>query len=355
MNAPFWSHPTEHYHGILPEKADVLVIGGGITGVSLLYHLKRRRMKALLVERNHLACGASGRNAGFLLAGVADNYATAVRTYGREKAREIWAFTLENHDAVVSAVKNQDVAHYRDGSIVLASGDVERVQLEESAELLTDDGFQAHFDGAALYNPRDGEINPTALVGALARGAPVGSILERVEVKGLAESSHGVYVHTRHDTCEASVVILATNAYTAQLAPAVKITPQRAQMLATAPLENVVAEKPTYSHFGYRYWRQLNSGVLLIGGWRDTSMESEATYDDKPTAAIQERIETFARSLGADAPVTHRWAGTMGFTESGLPFVGPVEGMKHVYVCGGYNGHGMGFAFLSAKQLVDSL
>ena len=355
MNAPFWSHPTEHYHGILPEKADVLVIGGGLTGVSLLYHLKRRRMKALLVERNHLACGASGRNAGFLLAGVADNYATAVRTFGREKAREIWAFTLENHDAVASAVKNQDVAHYRDGTIILAAGDEERVQLEESAELLTDDGFQAHFDGEALYNPRDGEINPTALVGALARSAPTGSILERVEIKGLAESSHGVYVHARHDTCEAAVVILATNAYTPELAPSVKIRPQRAQMLATAPVETVLAEKPTYSNFGYRYWRQLTSGVLLIGGWRDTSMETETTYDDKPTAAIQERIETFARGLGADAPVTHRWAGTMGFTESGLPIVGPVEGMKHVYVCGGYNGHGMGFAFLSAKQLVDSL
>ena len=45
----------------------------------------------------------------------------------------------------------------------------------------------------------------------------------------------------------------------------------------------------------------------------------------------------------------------MGFTEDGLPLVGPVEGMKNVYVCGGYNGHGMGFAFLSAKKLVDSL
>lgn len=355
MNVPFWSRPTEHYHGVLPEKADVLVIGGGITGVSLLYHLKRRRMKAVLVERDHLACGASGRNAGFLLAGVADNYATAVRTFGRERARETWALTLENHDAVAAAVKHHDVGHYRDGSIVLASGDEERAQLEESAELLMDDGFQAHFDGEALYNPRDGEINPTALVGALARSAPVGSILERVEIKGLAESAHGVYVHTRHDTCEAGTVILATNAYTSRLAPSVKITPQRAQMLATAPLENVVAEKPTYSNFGYRYWRQLTSGVLLIGGWRDTAMEAEATADDKPTAAIQERIETFARGLGADAPVTHRWAGTMGFTESGLPVVGPVEGLRHVYVCGGYNGHGMGFAFLSARQLVDSL
>jgi glycine/D-amino acid oxidase-like deaminating enzyme len=51
----------------------------------------------------------------------------------------------------------------------------------------------------------------------------------------------------------------------------------------------------------------------------------------------------------------NRWAGIMGFTESGLPLVGPVGGMKGVYSCAGFNGHGMGFAFMSAKRLSDSL
>jgi glycine/D-amino acid oxidase-like deaminating enzyme len=43
----------------------------------------------------------------------------------------------------------------------------------------------------------------------------------------------------------------------------------------------------------------------------------------------------------------------MGFTERGLPLVGPVEALKNVYTCGGFNGHGMGFAFMSAKQLAE--
>ena len=46
---------------------------------------------------------------------------------------------------------------------------------------------------------------------------------------------------------------------------------------------------------------------------------------------------------------------SLGFTESGLPLIGPVDGMPNVYLCAGYNGHGMGFAFMSAKQLVNSL
>jgi gamma-glutamylputrescine oxidase len=89
LSVPFWAPPAERYPGRLPARTDVLVVGGGITGVSLLHHLRNRRLHATLVERDHLAAGASGRNAGFLLAGVAENYAAAVRTYGRSQAREI--------------------------------------------------------------------------------------------------------------------------------------------------------------------------------------------------------------------------------------------------------------------------
>ena len=119
VTAPFWDPPPEKYPGRLPAKADVVVIGGGIAGVSLLYHLAQRRIDAVLVERSRIAAGASGRNAGFLLAGVATNYAEAVRLYGREKARDVWELTNENHDRMIEAVKGQNVGYRRLGSIVL--------------------------------------------------------------------------------------------------------------------------------------------------------------------------------------------------------------------------------------------
>lgn len=352
---PYWSRPTERYSGRLPDQVDVLVVGGGITGTSLLHHLRRRGLGGVLVERAHIAAGASGRNAGFLLAGVADNYAAAVRIHGRDRAREIWALTLENHATMVEAIAGEPVGYRRLGSATLASGEAEAAQLAESAQQLREDGFEATWDGRRLINPRDGEVDPAAVVGALARQAPREAIREGVGVTAIEAGSSGVLVHAGVAECRAGVVILATNAYTPQLLPQVGIQPRRAQMLASEPDRARLSDLPTYSHFGYRYWRQLPGGEVLVGGWRDTAHDEEVGYDERPTAAIQAHLDAQLKRMGAEGGVTHRWAGTMGFTESGLPIVGPVDGMPNVYVCAGFNGHGMGFAFISAKQLVDAL
>ncbi len=339
----------------MPAQADVLVIGGGIAGVSLLHHLGRPGLGAVLVERTRLAAGASGRNAGFLLAGIAASYAEAVRTYGRDQARGIWQLTSENHDAMLEAVAGQQVGHVRGGSAVLASGPDEARQLEESEQLLREDGFDAQWDGQRMIIARDGGVNPSALVAALARRAHPLAIREGVNVTALDAGRNGVTVHAGGGECHASAVILATNAYTPQLVPQVAIRPTRAQILATEPIAKSVSDMPTYSHYGYRYWRQLATGQVLVGGWRDTALDVEVGYDERTTPEIQAHLAKQLNRLGAVGTVTHRWAGTMGFTESGLPLVGPVDGMPNVYICAGFNGHGLGFAFLSAKRLVQSL
>jgi len=162
-------------------------------------------------------------------------------------------------------------------------------------------------------------------------------------------------VRAGDEACEAGIVILATNAYTTALAPSVKIQPTRAQMLATAPEARALIDMPVYSHYGFRYWRQLSTGEVLVGGWRDTSLETEKTDDAEPTEEIQRHLEGAARDLGARGEITHRWAGTMGFTESGLPFGGPLERMPNVYICAGFTGHGMGFAFMTAKKVAEMI
>src|SRR5712691_8527862 len=74
-------------------SADVAIVGAGVAGVATAYHVSRGGAKVVLVEARTVAEAASGRNAGFLLAGVAENFVAATRRYGDRRARRIWRFT----------------------------------------------------------------------------------------------------------------------------------------------------------------------------------------------------------------------------------------------------------------------
>jgi gamma-glutamylputrescine oxidase len=338
---PFWRRPPRVEKAALPKRVDVLVVGGGITGVSLLRRLAERGVNAALVERSRLAFGASGRNAGFLLEGTAANYAEAVRLHGREVVREVWGLTVENHSRLAEALGGR-AGYRRGGSRTLAASAAEEAQLTESAELMSEDGWPVALTARSILNPRDGELNPAEAVGALAVDCPAGSIFEEVEVADLEQLP-----------IAASEVILATNAFTGQLVEGIPIAPVRAQMLATAPFGTRVAERPTYSDHGYQYWRQLPTGEVLAGGYRDRAPADEVGYELATTTIVQDHLERHLARLGVTARVTHRWAGTMGFTPDSLPIVGRLR--PGLSICAGYTGHGMGFAHLCARVLVDHL
>ena len=338
---PFWQRPAAVEAAPLPKRVEVLVVGGGITGVSLLRRLGERGVNAALVERTRLAFGASGRNAGFLLEGTAANYAEAVRQYGRGVVREVWEITGENHERLAEALGGR-AGYRRGGSRTLAASAAEEAQLAESADLMSEDGWPVTLAGRSIVNPRDGELNPAEAVAALAADCPPGSIFEEVEVTDLEQLP-----------IAADEVILATNAFTGQLVDGIPIAPVRAQMLATAPFGTRVAERPTYSDQGYQYWRQLSTGEVLAGGYRDRALAEEVGYELATTAIVQEHLERHLAGLGVTAPITHRWAGTMGFSPDSLPLVGRLR--PGVSICAGYTGHGMGFAHLCARILVDNL
>ncbi|HXA27557.1 MAG TPA: FAD-binding oxidoreductase [Candidatus Angelobacter sp.] len=355
MDLPIWPLPAPRPPRPLPPRAGVVVVGGGITGVSALYWLGLRGTDALLLERSRLAAGASGRNAGFLLMGVAANYALAVRRHGRDVAREVWHFTADNHALLASLLQGR-AGYARRGSLTLAATDEESLLLRESAELLHEDSLPGTWvSPGQLVNDADGEVDPAAAVAAVADATPDARIHEGVTVLALEPSHDGVRVHTDAGEIVAGAVILATNAYTSAFAASVAIAPVRAQMLATAPVVAPVAARPTYAHWGYRYWRQRDDGRVLVGGWRDTAAGAEVGTDATVNPDVQRHLDAALQALDVAAPVTHRWAGIMGFSPDELPLVGAVAGMPNVYICGGYTGHGMGFAVNAARTLVAHL
>ncbi len=269
---PVWGEAHRQPQVSLPLRADIVVVGGGITGVSLAYWLGRGGAEVLLLERFRLAAGASGRNAGFVLAGVASNYAEAVEKYGRSVAGEIWAFTLENHDRLGEALAGR-AGHKRAGSWTLAASAEEAAALQQSAEMLAEDRLPGAWrpNGGrlgGLLNAVDGELQPVEAVETIASLATA-TIVDGVDVTGIQPAPSGVRVHTSAGELAAGAVVLATNGYLRQLYPEVPIEAVRGQMLATEAGADPIAGRPVYTDAGYVYWRQLadRRGVLGSALW----------------------------------------------------------------------------------------
>lgn len=366
MTVSYW-HLQQH-HG--RESAPVVVIGAGVCGISAALELQQRGIEAVVLERGTVGCGASSRNAGFLMRGAADNYAAAVRAYGRDRARLLWRWTEENLSLLIEAGA-ESLGHFaRRPSCLLALTEEERAEIDESYRLLIEDGFEARWvdDGddavwrsgrplGGLINPNDAVCNSAELMGWLA-GQLDRPVREHTEVARLSASGSSLAVVTNHSTIETARVLVCTNAWSGQLLPELEgvLVPRRGQMIAyDAP--GVRLDCAYYANHGSEYLRTAGEGVVVVGGCRTVRVDEEVGCEDRTTQPVQSAIEGFtAGLLGSELAPMARWAGTMGFSPDGLPLIGPVPGWDdRVWVCGGFTGHGMSLARRSARAAVDEM
>ena len=169
---------------------------------------------------------------------------------------------------------------------------------------------------------------------AVARGARLYERSAAIEITG-----HGVLTTDGSVLCDA--VIVAVDGRLERLLPelAGRVRTARLQMLATAPTGELQTRYAVYSRYGYEYWQQLDDGSVLLGGMRDRGGEGEWTDVAEPAEPVQSLLETHLRQrLGVQAPITHRWAGAVGYTPDGLPVFEEVR--PRVWAIGGYCGTG---------------
>lgn len=372
MTVPLWRQ-TDATELI---RCHAAVLGGGITGIAAGLALERRGVDALIIERAAIAAGASGRNAGYLMRGAADNYAAAARGWGRENARIVWRWTEENLAMLRAEGIESLPAVRRTPSCLLALSEEEQVELERSAELMRDDGFEVSLlttgaDAAwrsgrarlGLVNPNDGACNPADLLAFLA-GKLRRQPLTHTEVTRIEAGSGRVRLRSAATTIEAEHCLICLNAYTPLLLPGLAslIEPKRGQILAFRT-DGPAFELSYYANHGSEYFRQVTPNTAILGGWRKHFAEAEVGYEDRVTDDVQRGLEGFAASItGAPVEVVSRWSGTMGFTPDGLPLIGPVDEQGNpaaidspIWVCGGYTGHGMSMAFKAAHEAVDAM
>jgi gamma-glutamylputrescine oxidase len=340
--------PERHLDG----PADVVVVGGGVTGCTAALTLARAGLRVRLHDAREIAGGASGRNGGFALRGAAAPYDVTVETIGREPARRLWRSTEDALDRLQALAGD---AFSRTGSLRLADDDEEHDALSVEFEALRADGFAAEWIDeplggrfrAAIFHPVDAALQPARFVRRLAVLA--------------ADAGVEIREHSRIESLgdvEAEHVLVATDGYPSGLLGSIEglIVPTRGQMIATEPLPERIFECPHYGRHGFDYWQQTPDGRILAGGFRDSALESEFTADEQITPGIQDALEALVAELvGRPVAVEHRWAGIFGLVTDFLPVVGRVPGEKRAWVAGGYSGHGNVLGLLCGELVAQAM
>ena len=384
----------------VPPSADVVVVGGGLSGAWLALALAEAGRPPIVLERTHVAAGASGRNGGLLLPGTAELYGALIARHGRETARELWGWAIAGAADVVATIDRYGIeCDWRaEGALHAADSAAEAISLAEAADRLAEDGFGGSWlppealtgwlDIApppllhgALHLADGGAFRSGRLVAGLASAAASlgATFVEGVDVRAITRPDDGGSLHVQTDRgpVAAEVVIVATNAWLSELLPALarSIVPVRGQVLATAPLPERVIRGAWSLNDGYEYLQQLTDGRIVFGGLRWTAQDREVgRLEPDLSPAIQAGLDAWLaeRFPSLNVSVERRWAGTMCWTADRLPLVGPVRAdtigqtdvgrsassdpqSDRLWVAAAYSGHGVPIAPAAARLVASAL
>ncbi|BCH34634.1 oxidoreductase [Mesorhizobium sp. L-8-10] len=354
--------------------ADVVIVGGGFTGLSAAAHLAKAGTNVVLIEAHRFGDGASGRNGGQLGTGQRAWAEELETEYGFTRAKALFDIAEEAkaHLLEFSAANGIDI-DYMPGQMSLAHKKRYLDDYRRHAEIMATRFSYPHISymdadetarrlGSAHYfgGTRDtgtGHIHPMKLVIGTARvAAEAGAALfEQTKATGITANGGKVIVATPTGTITAAKGLIAVNAYGGLLEPvsATHVMPIGSFIGATVPLGSDSPVLPggeavDDSRFVVRYFRKSREGRLLFGG-----REIYTVNDPKDIHIhIRKQIAEIYPAL-KDVEITHGWGGFVGITVPRKPFVREV--MPNVISAGGYSGHGVMLSNFMGKLYAETV
>lgn len=354
-------------------KADVVIIGGGFTGLSAAVHLAMAGVDVVLIEAHRFGDGASGRNGGQLNTGQRAWPEDLERELGFTRAKALFDLAEEAkahlldfaHDHEIDiefmpghmsvAHKKRHVRDYASHAEILATRygypHATFMDAQETAQRI---GSSRYFGG--IRDAGTGHVNPLKLVVGTARVAATAGakIYENTAATGIRSESGKVIVTTSTGTITADKALLAVNAYGGDLEPqsAAHVMPIGSFIGATPPLGADSPILPGHesvddSRFVVRYFRRDREGRLLFGG-----REIYAPGDPQNIHIhIRRQVSEIYPAL-KDVEITHAWGGYVGITMPRKLYVREV--MPNVIFAGGYSGHGVMLAYFIGKLYAET-
>lgn len=349
----------------IPDRAEVIIVGGGIVGASVAYHLTRRGLTNVVVlEQGTLTCGTTWHAAGLVSQLKSSHSLTKLATYSarlfEELEDETGQATGYRTPGSISVADNEERWEEIMRGATMAEGfgvETRVIDLDEAAErwplMRTDDLV------GALYIPHDGVTSPVDTTMALAKGARArgATIVEGVSVTDLTTKDDAITgVVTEQGTIEADVVVLATGIWTRHLAAKIGVNvPLQACehfYIVTEPLDGMEIGTPTLRDpENYTYFKE-ETGKIMAGFfeprgkvWRMDEIPRDFSFGTLPedwehVGPIFEKAIHRVPALG-EAGLQLFFNGPEAFTPDGVYYMGETPEVDGCYVAAGFNSVGI--------------
>ena len=365
-------------------KADIVIIGGGYTGLSTALALKAAGVDAVVVEKDICGSGASGRNAGHLTPTIGKDLSTCVKMFGRERGAALARFADRAVEHVEHTLKDLaiDCDYQPTGNIIAGVHEKQRAALKRAADIAADLGVAVSFlDEDAMrarrmpkafkfgvLEEKGGHLHPGKYIEGLKAAALAAGIriFENTPVTNLTEGSTAV-LETPHGTIRAGTVVLATNAYTPFTLGLLKsrIYPLRVTLLRTRPLSPEQLEalgwdgrEGVYTAHELLENYRIGPDNRLHGGSKTVQYRfASQPADGNQQATFRKWAELLAIRF-PDVPgleIETFWGGWIGMTLDFLPLTGRYGKSGNIFYGLGFNGHGIAQASYCGRMIADQI
>ena len=363
-------------------KCDVLIVGGGLAGLSLLYNLKKNNVDALLIEENRIGSGASGRNGGFCLSGWAQDYDVLLKYLSKEEVVALDQIAASGVKWMRQKCLSNGYEHTNIKSGVLKcflSNNTEKVQTEvsnqnqlfgQNEEFIDKENLSEYVCSekytCGVLRKDSFQFHPLNFMNSLAKDCIIkgASIFENCKFIDYNKNGGKIESNISHKNkilnIHSEKIVFATGGYGGKEIKDLKNywLPIKTFIGVTKPMGSElqsVLKKPLGFSDNRRagnYYRVLpgnrlswGRGISAVGNFTSSSLKK----------AISREINYFFPDL-RNVEIDYVWSGNMAYASHYMPYVGTTkigEEEKNVFTIMGFGGHGMNTAPGSAMVLCD--
>ena len=350
---------------------DVAVIGGGFTGLSAALACAERGFSVILIEREHIGFGASGRNGGQLIPGLRWSASELETEFGRERADTLFDLCWRDNRVKARIARHGIDCNLKAGHLEAAwtpkdfdamrrEAEYLAARFDYQSEVVGKGDMTAHvatplYHGG-IHDPQGGHFHPLNYAIGLAQAAEAAgvSILEGQRAHKITENPRGPGVITDRAHIGARYVIDATDSWIGHVEPDLGryTVPIMNYNIATEPLKNADALLPSDtavadSRFVLNYFRLSADKRLIFGGGE--------RYSQTPPRDIAAFVRPFMMQVFpqiADAKIDYGWGGAVAVTMNRLPHIGR---RGNVFFAHGFSGHGALVTTLAGELIAEAM